>query len=360
MTIYEALKDLDPGYYPFHMPGHKRRRAVAGVDTAIDITEITGFDDLRNPTGILKDELRKAADVFGAKESFYLVNGSTVGNLSAIYAMCSPGEEAAVFGTCHPSVYNACRLRGLRVIGFDVQSCRFGPEGSVTIRDIEEAFDKYPQIKLVVITSPTYEGVLSDIDAIGDMVHAHGARLYVDGAHGAHLIGAFRGADAFVNSLHKTLPSFTQTALLHLNDENLSEKTKKALNIFQTSSPSYILMAGISECVKYMEEEFPLDQKDLEEMLKDFYGACGDLENIYPLSAEDFKEEGIFGHDGSRLVIYSEKISGEDMHHILHRDYKIEMEMYRDKYVVGIATVCDEPDGFGRLAKALGDMDGRI
>ena len=268
--LYEKLEMYGcSDYYGFHMPGHKRRlvgkQAGAELPYRMDITEIEGFDDLHHACGILKEAQERAARVFGADETHFLVNGSTAGILSAVCGATEKGDTILVARNCHKSVYHAMYLNELKPVylypGFDRES---GLNTRIDPEDVREALRRDGSIRAVVIVSPTYDGVVSDVEAIGEAAHEKGVPLIVDEAHGAHFgfHPAFfpnsnaRGADVVIHSVHKTLPSLTQTALLHMNGRLADrKKIRKYLDMLQSSSPSYILMASIDRCVRLMEKE---------------------------------------------------------------------------------------------------------
>ena len=190
--LWDKLGDLSrSNMYPYHMPGHKRN-AGCGMDTALffdhDITEIDDFDNLHDARDIIMDCQNRANALYKAGETYFLVNGSTCGVLSAISAVTGDGDTILTARNCHKSLYHAAYLRNLkleylypqRISGYDF--C-----GAVKPEDIDAALKAGTSIKAVFITSPTYEGVYSDVRAIADIAHSYGAALIVDEAHGAHL-----------------------------------------------------------------------------------------------------------------------------------------------------------------------------
>ena len=262
--------------YPFHMPGHKRAGLFFPNPYQIDITEIDGFDNLHHPEGILKDGMAHAAKVFGAKQTFYLVNGSTCGLLAAVSAAVPKRGRLLMARNCHKAVYHAAYLRELSVDYLYPQITEAGIQGAIRPDEVRLALAGEKKYDAVVITSPTYDGVVSDIEAIARIVHEHGIPLIVDEAHGAHfgfseafpVSAKALGADVVIQSIHKTLPAFTQTALLHLQSDRVSEaEMRKFLGIYETSSPSYIFMAGIEKCVRMLE-----NREILENINFFFYG----------------------------------------------------------------------------------------
>ena len=203
-----------------------------------------------------------AAGLYGSRKAFMLVNGSTVGILAAIGAHTERGDKILIADNCHRSVYNAVELFGLDPVYLTPETDETsGVSCSVAPAAVESALKTAHGVKLVVITSPTYEGVISDVWSIAGITHERGIPLLVDEAHGAHLgfSDAFPenatrlGADVVVMSLHKTLPALTQCSLLHICGEFADAgKTARLLSVLQTSSPSYVLLASIDHCLRLL------------------------------------------------------------------------------------------------------------
>lgn len=244
-----------------HMPGHKENSRLFDLYGAekIDITEIDGFDDLHAPGGLLQELAERFAALYGVKKTFLCVNGSSGGILAAVHAVCEPGSRILVARNCHRSVYNAAGLLRLHTDCFEPHFDQTAGvytycEASV----IEKHLQRTPQTKAVVLTSPTYEGVCSDLESIRAVCRRYGAALITDAAHGAHLRfsdGYTYFGDIVITSLHKTLPAPTQTALVLCRNEKYQAALKKYMSIFQSSSPSYILLAGMSKCCSFLEQQ---------------------------------------------------------------------------------------------------------
>lgn len=368
--LYRKLKDYAMSdYYPFHMPGHKRQMGEMINPYQIDITEITDFDDLHHAEGVLQAIEQKAAKLFGAEESKMLINGSTVGILSAIGASVSYGGKIAVARNCHKSVYHGILLNGLESYYIYPEYLeKYGICGGVTPKEVERVLKQQPGIQAVVITSPTYEGVVSDIEGIAKVVHDFGIPLIVDEAHGAHLYfnshfpqGAVsKGADIVINSLHKTLPSFTQTALLHMQGNYIDKKrVRQYLAMYQTSSPSYILMAGISQCLSYMEKEGSAALEALYEKLQEFYEKIAKLSKLSIVTEKITAYNSVYDFDMSKIVISCKgtQMSGEELKGMLNRKYHLELEMSAVTYCLAMTTLADSKEGIQRLYQALTESD---
>ena len=402
--------------YPFHMPGHKRQEIPDGVPGefpdpyGIDITEIDGFDNLHHAEGILKDAMDEAAAVYGADRSWYLVNGSTCGILSAVFAATKNGGKILTARNCHKAVYHAIYLNRLKAeYLYPEEIVEFGINGGIRADDVREALEKDAmeserkrasaeeaenfengensedisdlegthrrkgEIQAVLITSPTYEGVVSDIRAIADAAHEYGVPLIVDEAHGAHLEYADRchsfpksaleyGADIVIQSLHKTLPCFTQTAIPHVKSRIVDQdKVARYLGMFQTSSPSYLFMAGMQRCIRYMDGAGRDEMVRYEKRLEHFMERMKGLRVLEILTHEVCeKYEAAAGWDPSKIVVstmHAKEFHGEELAEVLRSQYHLEMEMTAPEYVIAMTSVMDTDEGFERLAAALVEID---
>ena len=384
--------------YPFHMPGHKRREIPDGIPGGfpdpygIDITEIDGFDNLHHAEGILKDAMDEAAAIYGADRSWYLVNGSTCGILSAVFATTENGGKILTARNCHKAVYHAICLNRLEAeYLYPEEITEFGINGGIRVEDVRKALEKdamhcagnsgdvrgkITKIQAVLITSPTYEGVVSDIRAIADVAHEYGIPLIVDEAHGAHLEYADQchsfpksaleyGADIVIQSLHKTLPCFTQTAILHVKGKLVDQdRISRYLSMFQTSSPSYLFMAGMERCIRYMDGDGRNGMIRYEKRLERFMERMEGLQVLEVLDREICgKYRTVAGWDPSKIVVSTmraEDFHGEELAETLRRKYHLEMEMTAPEYVIAMTSLMDTEEGFERLGTALLEIDGAL
>lgn len=326
------------------MPGHKRNPEfnIAGSD--IDITEITGFDNLHNPNGILLELENRYARLYKSKKSILSVNGSTACILAAISALCCEKDEIIIARNCHKSVYNACYINKLKVHYLIPEyNENYGFFGRVTQSQIDDAIKKYPKSKTVVITSPTYEGIVSRVKC--------SLPLIIDGAHGAHFgfydkFPKFQQGDIVISSLHKTLPALTQSAVVNIYNDKYADKVKKYMDIYETSSPSYVLMSSIDICADFLEN--CKDKYDrLFAQINDLKSYVKRLNNTKIIDNDDF----------SRIVISHKNISGYEFADILRDKYLIECEMASSNYIVLIASCGDTKEGFEILKNALNEID---
>lgn len=367
-----AYRDRD--IYPMHMPGHKRNPQFFAlpIPYGIDLTEVDGFDRLHGAEGILAEGMRRAAALYGSRRTFYLINGSTCGILAGISACTRAGDRILMARNCHQSVYHAVGQNRLEAVYLlpEVDGA-FGISGSVSPASVARALEQNREIRLIVVTSPTYEGVASDIPAIAALAHAHGVPLLVDEAHGAHLgfSPAFpqnsvsAGADLVIHSLHKTLPSLTQTALLHVNGALVApEAVQKQLSVFETSSPSYVLMASIDCCIDLLARRgdplfaaytsllwnFSREMKSLKKLRV----LCKGTDNVS-------RHPSIHALDPGKLVISTRNtdLTGPSLFAQLLNRYQIQLEMAAGEYAVAMTSICDTAGGFRRLRDALLALD---
>ncbi len=353
----------DSDYLPMHMPGHKRRMGDLGNPFFIDITEIDGFDDLHHAEGILKKAEERAAELYGSEETHYLVNGSTSGILSAISGCTAAGGTVLLARNSHKSAYHAVLLRGLHVHYLYPQPAgHLGINGPVTAEDVDNLLKSHPETQAVFITSPTYDGVVSDVEAIAEVVHRKKIPLIVDEAHGAHFPFSEQfpkdsvscGADVVIHSVHKTLPSLTQTALIHLNGSLINrEKIRYFLGVYQSSSPSYVLMAGIDQCMDWVASH----RTAFDEFAGRLKGIRTELRKLQALELLE-----VPGMDLSKILLSGRRygVTGNELSEMLRADCQIELEMACGEYACALTSVADRDEDLNRLLKACRELDQKL
>lgn len=367
--------------YPFHMPGHKRQEIndkCAGEfpnPYRIDITEVYGFDNLHHAEGILKDSMKQSAEIYGADHTYYLVNGSTCGILSAICGCVRNGGKILMARNCHKASYHGLILNGLTPTYLYPRFLeKFSINGGICPEDVKRALESDREIEAVFLVSPTYEGIVSDIGSVAEIVHKYGIPLIVDEAHGAHFpfsdgkefpeSALYRGADVVIQSLHKTLPSFTQTAVLHIKG-NLAdrEKIERYLGMFQSSSPSYILMAAMERCIFYMDGAGRELMKAYGKRMGLFYKQTKKYQALKVLDGRIVSENSVYDWDQSKIVVSVKGINGvngERLGDRLREKYHLEMEMCAPDYVIAMTSFMDREGGFIRLQDALTEIDDQL
>jgi arginine/lysine/ornithine decarboxylase len=364
--------------YPLHMPGHKRQPSGLPDLFSMDITEIDGFDNLHDAKGLIREAQERSAALFGADRSYFLVNGSTCGILAAISACTAQKGKILIGRNCHKSVYHACYLKELIVGYLYPEICSLGCPAQVTPKEVERALEEMPDAQAVVITSPTYEGIVSDIRGILDVTRRYQIPLIVDEAHGAHLgfhpyfppSARDAGADFIIESLHKTMPCLTQTAIAHCNvDGKLRERFERYLRIYQTSSPSYVMMAVIDRMNRMLLEDGKAYFEAYVRRLEKFKHQTKGLQalSVFSLESESLEnnpsENCSFKDypkkDASKLVISTActKINGTMLAEVLRSKYALEVEMAAEDYVIAMTSIMDTKEGLERFADALLEID---
>lgn len=361
-------KYKDENIVPMHMPGAKRNKELIelymgdmGNPYEKDITEINGFDNMHNAETIIKDAFDEAAELYGADESWYLVNGSTAGNMSAICGVTHKNDVVIMARNCHISVYNAVILNELNpVYIYPEYDEEYGYYKGITLKEIKFIVDKYSSdhdrndIKAVILTSPTYEGNVSDIKSIAEYLHQYNIPLIVDEAHGAHFnfsesfpqSAVKSGADVVINSVHKTLPSLTQTAIIHINYGIVDvERIRRYWNIYQSTSPSYILMSSIARSLSIVKNDGDKLFAEYVDKLTILRNGLSELKHIRLINTDDI----------SKLVLgYKD---AKWLYDTLFYKYKIQLEMSSIKYVIAMTSIFDSQEYYDRFLAALKEID---
>lgn len=361
----EALKKEDR--VSFHMPGHKyggcglKEHFNSFWD--IDITEIPGADNLHDPESILSEAKTRIAAAYGAKESFMLVNGSSCGIMAMLMGTVGRGGKIAISRDAHRSVHQAVSLSGMHPIYL---MPKIDPETGLIIGldpdQLEEALGQHPDIQAVVCTYPAYSGACIDLPRIRALTAAHGVQLLVDEAHGAHLwlseslppSALSLGADVVVQSLHKTMPAMTQTAVLHVGTAQAArDRIAHYLTIFQSSSPSYVLLASIDEAVGYGLSEGAAAMETLLNWIERMK-AHGRTLGFEFWDESSLPEGAVWHFDPTKLCLSGHNLGldGYALDEALRR-YGIQSEYVLYSHVLLMATVANAEVDFHRLETAL-------
>ena len=342
---------------PMHMPGGKRNPDFVSQAFLRDITEIEGFDNLHSPAGLIKDMEDCAASLWKAGNAFLSVNGSSALILAAIWSAAIQNPETKILTAmnCHLAVWNAIEITGSVVVPL---MPAFDPElpfaGHVSASDVEKMLARDPSIKTVVITSPTYEGVVSDTEEIFRITRKYDAILITDCAHGAHLglddgfFGPDAKGDLVIKSLHKTLSSPTQTAVMLRNEGCPIDVPliRRGLDIFETSSPSYILLQGISKCLALLNSKGP-------EILKPWENAIAYAENDLS-SLRNFKLWKAPVRERSKFVLMG---NGNMLLEYLRGTFNIECEAGFPSHLIAMTGIGDTEETLKRFCDAVTATD---
>lgn len=365
--IVDKLEQLrDEGIISFHVPGHKMGKIFDKLGYndilekiyTLDTTEIEGTDNLHNAKEVIKQSQERAARVFNSDKTIYLVNGSTCGIQAAIMSTCPPKSKIIVNRDCHQSVINSCILGDITPVYIDSEICReTNILKGINYSKAKEIIDNNLDAKAIILTYPTYYGETYNLQDICNYAHDKDMIVIVDEAHGAHLELSDRlpksainlGADIVIQSTHKTLPSFTQSSMVHIKGNRVDyNKLLSILRIIESSSPSYLFMSSLELAVDIYEKH----GKELMESL---------LNNI-----DKFKDKFKSNHD---VYIYNEMdktkifislknigMTGYELDEILRSEYKIQCELSNHYGVLLICTIGNEEEDFICLETALKDI----
>lgn len=380
MQIKRPILDGLAGYassgaVSFHVPGHKgsglyREKGIGFYKSILDIdlTEIEGTDNLYCPTGIIEEAQCLTARVYGVDYTYFLVNGSTGGVLAALLSSARPGDSVIVDRCCHSSVLNGLMLGRLRPVYLTREvDRRTGIPLSVDIEELERLLRTH-DARAVILTSPNYYGICLDIGTIAGLVRGAGALLIVDEAHGAHLkfcdilpeSAVDAGADIVIQSAHKTLPAMTQASWLHVNGDRVNRaKLERMLGVFQTTSPSYPLMASLDVARHIMATEGPERLRVLVNKVREVRDNINGMGNgLFLPDREYFKKAGCYDYDETRLVINCSRagITGQQLDLSFREEWGIFGEMYDLANWVGVTTIGNRQEDFERLVKACSSV----
>jgi arginine/lysine/ornithine decarboxylase len=357
----------------FHMPGHKggagappRGLALWGPAVyATDLSELSGFDYLHGPTSALAVAQRRAAGVFGAARSWYLVNGATVGNIASIASVVGDGESLLVARDSHRSVYAGIALSGawphyLR----PVDNAGLGGPFGLDPADVEAALDAHREIRAVHITSPSYYGFVVDVAAIAAIAHRHGVPLIVDEAHGAHFCfhpdlpdSALRsGADLVIQSPHKTLGSLTQSSLLHAGGTRVDlARLDATLSMLQSSSPSALLLVSLDLAIAEMAEHGAARWGRAIDLANSARRALSGASGVRAYGEEVTAYRGIAGFDPTKLVVDVDDLgtTGYAAARVLAGSAHLNPEFADLRRMVFSVTIADDAPAIALLLEAL-------
>lgn len=356
----------------FHIPGHTRGRGVNPLfrqlvgDDVLKIDTTDEFDNLGTlhpATGAIKEAQELASQAFGAGKTFFITDGSTTANLALAFGITNPNDEILVGRNCHRSVLTGLIISGAKVNWLIPKKLNdWAIFGNIEPDDIEEKLKKNRNIKLIWITNPTYEGVVSDIKKIAEIAERYKVALIVDEAHGSLWNfnsklpnpALYYGADAVVHSLHKTGGAMTQASMLHLskNSKFQEEKISHALKLLHTTSPSLLLLGSLDAQRSYLisKEGQNTLQSAIDNALY-FRQNANKIENLIVLKNDDN-----LNIDITKIFIKMKGLTGLELEYILEHDYKIEVESASDEGILLLSNLGNTKEEFDYLLFSLNDI----
>ncbi len=327
----------------------------------LDITEVDPLDNLHNPEGIIREAQELLAKTYKVKKAYFLVNGSSGGNLAAIFSAFNEGDEVLVERNCHKSIYNGLILRKLKVVYIDsVIDDNLGIFLPPREEEILRALNKAKNPKGIILTSPNYFGISSNIEDVIKKLKDIGLKVIIDSAHGAHFgfnerlpKSMAKLGDYVVVSAHKTLPSLTQGAFLLVN--NNCDNVEFYLRAFMTTSPSYLIMASLDYARYYLDNYAREDYKNLIEVAENYTEKINSLNKVYIVSEKEVKSG--YTIDKSRyLMIVKDGFSGHKLLDYL-REKNIQSEMSFSKGVVLILSPSNTIEDFEKIYLAIKELN---
>lgn len=386
-SLYNFLKSHQAkNAISFHMPGHKGSEFYKRFGyydffhdfLNMDITEIPGADNLFQQEGILKDCAEKYKHLYNSGKSYLLINGTSGGIIASILASVDRGGKLIMARNCHKSVFNALSLGGITPIyAYPTLLEEYHISGHIAVEEIERLLEKHPDAQAVILPSPNYYGVCSDVQAIVALIHKHGKTLIIDEAHGAHLHFLNKqasaldlGADMVVNSIHKTLSSMTQSALLNVSKDAVSsgrvdlDVLEDQLQVIQSTSPSYILMASLDITADILKTYGKELMEEWRQNLNYFYGRCSEIKNLSILkNNKQFTEEKdkyFLDETKMNFSFQSIGLSGLQLEEILIKNYNIYTELVAGDLVMAMSGIGNTRQHFVALSDALEDISREV
>lgn len=367
--IYNRLLDISSkDIIYFQLPGHNKKTNT-GLDfnliPSFDTTETYGTDNLHEPEDIILESMTEVSRVYRSKSCIYLVNGSTCGLHIAMMSVTKPGDTVLIQRNSHVSAYNGSIIGRLNVQYIMPEyDAKRQLVGGIDVSKFEETIENNPKIKACVLLHPSFYGVCSNLKEIIEIAHNNEVIVIIDEAHGPHLSFSDKlpdsaidlGADLVIHSAHKTLPSLTQTAVLHICTDRVNpDRVRTVSRLLQTTSPSYVFMTSIEKAVAFMDS---LEgRRALDELLYNINRFVDRLSRIDRIKLLGEKSDGLFfERDITKIHFEIEGIKGTDLIDMLHRDYNINMEYADLRYVIGVCSVMNTEEDFNHLANALDDI----
>ena len=373
--IQEALERMKRArLVPFDVPGHKRGRGnpelAAFLGSAcldVDVNSMKMLDNLCHPVSVIRDAERLAAEAFRAAHAFFMVSGTTGSVQAMVLSAVGRGDKIIMPRNVHRSAINSLILCGAIPIYVnpgidDILGIALG----MRVEDVAAAIARHPDAKAVFVNNPTYYGICSDLRAITELAHAHGMKVLVDEAHGTHLYFNDRlpvaamdaGADMAAISMHKSGGSLTQSSLLLCSDSMPLGYVHQIINITQTTSASYLLLASLDISRRNLAlRGWEVVDKiiDLVAYARDEINAIGDY---YAYGRELIDGAAVFDFDTTKLSIFTRPtgLAGIEVYDILRDDYDIQTEFGDIANLLAYVSVGDRPKDIERLVAALAEI----
>ena len=372
--IVDALKNAyENPSYQFHIPGHTRgtgtlpefKKLVGKRALTVDTTdEFDGLGTLHPATGPIKEAQELAAKAFGAEKTFFLLNGSTAGNLALAMGLTKQGQKIITNRNCHRSIMTGMIISGANPLWLIPKQFKdWGIWGNIEAGDVEKLLKENDDVGMVWITNPTYEGVVSDVKSISEVCKRYNVPLIVDEAHAT--LWSFNedlpecalklGADAVVHSLHKTGGSMSQSSMLHIAKNSCLniDEVEKALKLLHTTSPSLMLLASLDAARANLESQ--RGRKQIERAVNNAKYLRSEIDKLKTI--HQLKDDFGYKIDVTKIFIKSDKLSGKRLEYILEADFNIEVESATDNGLLILSNIGNSRRDMEYLVKCLRKID---
>ncbi|MDO4813536.1 MAG: aminotransferase class V-fold PLP-dependent enzyme [Gemella sp.] len=375
MPIVEALKELKQRrVVPFDVPGHKRGRSSRELTdflgeqaVSMDANSMKMLDNLSHPVSVIKEAEELAAEAFGAKHAFFMVNGTTGAVQNMIYATIKAGEKIILPRNVHKSVINALIMcGGLPVYVDSPLQEELEISTGMPLSELEKVIENNPDAKAILVNNPTYYGICSDLKGIVELAHSKGMLVLVDEAHGSHLYfgenlpisGMAAGADMASVSMHKSGGSLTQSSFLLINDSMSTEYVRQIINLTQTTSSSYLLMSSLDLARSNLARnglDIFKQVTSIAQYARDEINKIGDY---YAYSTEIVDNHGICDFDVTKLCVKTTDLglTGSEVYDLLRDEYNIQIEFGDTANILAYISVGDKINDIERLVSALAEI----
>ncbi|MEF2964596.1 aminotransferase class I/II-fold pyridoxal phosphate-dependent enzyme [Paenibacillus sp. M1] len=359
----------------FHIPGHKKglgtdkefRDFIGDNALSIDLINIAPLDDLHQPTGVIEEAQKLAADAFGADYTFFSVQGTSGAIMTMVLSICSPGDKIIVPRNIHKSVMSAIIFSGAKpVFVSPAQDENLGIDHGITTSSVRRALQRHPDAKAVLVINPTYFGVCAHLKEIVDLAHSFHVPVIVDEAHGVHIhfhedlpMSAMQaGADMAATSVHKLGGSMTQSSVLNLNVKNgfvNPQRVQTIISMLTTTSTSYLLLASLDTARRNLALNGRTMAQQAIELANELRSKINQIPGLYSFGREILGSEATYDLDPTKVTIHIRHlgITGYEAENWLREHYNIEVELSDMYNILCIITPGDTKESVGTLLAAL-------
>ncbi|MEK3937652.1 aminotransferase class I/II-fold pyridoxal phosphate-dependent enzyme [Sporosarcina sp. FSL W7-1349] len=376
--IMEALNEYKAArVVPFDVPGHKRGRGNPALADflgekalSFDVNSMKPLDNLCHPVSVIREAEQLAAEAFGAKHAFFMVNGTTSAVQAMVMTACKAGEKIIMPRNVHRSAINALILSGAVPVYVNPGvNSKLGIPLGMSVDDVKQAILENPDAKAILINNPTYYGICSNLQAITDLAHEHDMLVLVDEAHGTHFYfgedlpasAMSVGADMASVSMHKSGGSLTQSSFLLINNEIGEGYTRQIINLTQTTSGSYLLLSSLDISRRNLALHGKETFRKVTEMAQYTRDEINKIDGYYAFSKELIDGDTVYDYDVTKLSVHTIDIglAGVEVYDILRDEYDIQIEFGDLANLLAYISVGDRQLDLERLVAALGEIKRR-